>query len=191
MRHKLTTFIIKNPPKVTKKYKGGAAPKKTNAETGSNEGSADDGSDDELMKKIKAEAADQPDGKSATEDWSADTSPDAVRARMKDLEGAVQKSLVIAGEEDSDGEGADSPYAALGLWAQENRQSSNAVDAFRKAQELGIEKKHKSVLILSQALFTDDALSEIPNFIPLFTKVCNFSVLPKKTQSDCPSDGHL
>jgi len=170
MRHKLTTFIIKNPPKVSKKYKGGAASKKTTGETGSNEGSADDGSDDELMKKIKAEAAEQADGKSGVGDWSADTSPEAVRARMKDLEGAVQKSLVL-GDEDSDGEGADSPYAALGLWAQENRDTTNAVDAYKKAQELGIEKKHKSVLTLSQALFTNEALVEIPNYVPLFSKM--------------------
>ena len=184
MRHKLTTFIIKNPPKPpkkAKKAKGGENTGTPEANGGSNGGTPvnEDGeigaeSDDELTKRIKSEAAVLT-TKTAMkdDDWSADTSEEAVKARVKSLAGTMQSSLVVGGDDDSD-EDANSPYTQIGQWAEEHRKDVTAVDVYKKAQELGIEKKHKTVQVLVQALFTEAMVAEIPKFAPMFAKVRSY-----------------
>ena len=181
MRHKLVTFILKNPPKNPKKSKG--AKKQGSADNqGSNAPSspkadaedptADGGeSDDELTKKIKSEAAElDQNAIIAKEDWSVDTSAEAVKARMKSLEAGVS-NLKLLGDDDSgeDGNG-DNPYSQLGAWVAENHEEG-PVEVFRKVQEMGLEKKHKAVQVLAQTLFTEDVLEEIKLNGPVFLKV--------------------
>lgn len=180
MRHKLTTFIIKNPPKAPKKAKktknGDAASPDANGNSNGGTPVNDDEeigaeSDDELTKRIKSEAAVLT-TKTALkdDDWSVDTSEEAVRARVKTLEGTLQSTLVLGGDEDSD-EDVNSPYNQLGRWAEQNRSEVSAVDVYKKAQDLGIEKKHKTVQVLVQTLFTENILAEIKTFAPMFAKV--------------------
>ncbi|KAF9653250.1 eukaryotic translation initiation factor 5 [Thelephora ganbajun] len=180
MRHKLVTFILKNPPKVPKKSKGtkkqGTAdnqgtngPNSPKAEA--EEPAVDGGeSDDELTKKIKSEAADL--NQNATivgEDWSVDTSAEAVKARMKSLEGGMGN--VKLGDDDSGEEGnGDDPYSQLGVWVAEN-QDEGPVEVFKKVQEMGLEKKHRAVQVLAQTLFTEDILEEIKLNAPIFLKM--------------------
>lgn len=180
MRHKLTTFIIKNPPKPPKKAKkakgGEAASPDANGNNNGGTPVNDDEeigaeSDDELTKRIKSEAAVLT-TKTALkdDDWSVDTSEEAVRARVKTLEGTLQSTLVLGGDEDSD-EDVNSPYSQLGRWAEQNRLEVSAVDVYKKAQDLCIEKKHKTVQVLVQTLFTENILAEIKTFAPMFAKV--------------------
>jgi len=178
MRHKLTTFIVKNPPKNPKKSKTkkGAAdgsPSPSGHENGNGDAFGDGGdeSDDELTRRIKAEAAElNPDAVAITkEDWSVDTSAEAVKARVKAVEASLAAASLAGGDDDSD-EDADSPYAQLGRWVQDNRDSG-PVEVYKKADDLGIAKKHKTVQVLAQALFTDNVLTEIPKYAPLFAKM--------------------
>lgn len=184
MRHKLTTYILKNPPKSIKKSKvkktsgdkdNGDATVETNGDKTPENDGPDGGSDDELTRRIKAEARElAPTAHIADDKWSADTSAEAVRARVKELESGVKTSLVL-GDDDSD-EGGDSPYTQLALWVEENRDKASPVAVFKKTQELGIEKKHKTVQVLVQSLFTENIVAEIPKFAPLFSKVCCMSI---------------
>lgn len=170
MAHKLTTFISKNPP--PKKVKGAKGAGKAAGQSVQEGDGA--GSDDELTAKINAEAAHIPTAEQHAkgddnEGWSVDTSEEAVKARVKALEGGLQSGLVL-GEDDDDEEGADSPYNQYGVWLMENRGVS-AAEVYKKAQELGIEKKHKAVQVLVQGIFTENAVKEVSKYAPVLVKM--------------------
>ncbi|SAM86031.1 probable TIF5-translation initiation factor eIF5 [Ustilago bromivora] len=171
MKHKLTTFIVKHPP--PKRVKGAKGAGKS-----AGQDAGDAGSDDELTKRIKAEAAEIPTAEQAgnlDDDWSVDTSEAAVAARVKALEGGVKSSLVL-GDDDED-EDEDSPYSQFGQWLLANRKGGEEgrectpAEVYKKAQEFSIEKKHKTVQVLAQALFTEDAPKEIEKYGAVLAKM--------------------
>ncbi len=185
MRHRLTTFIVRNPPVKVKKGKtkntgdaasgvgGNGNPDPTaNAVSESNDGE----SDDELLKKIKSEAAElNTEAALAKDDWSADTSPEAVKQRIKSLENTMAATVLGGGDDDGDDyEDVNSPYFILGTWIQEYKEEdpkTRSIAIYKRAEELGIDKKHRTVTVLIQAIFTADIVVEIGKYAPLFTKV--------------------
>lgn len=205
LRLKLSGFILKNQPKKGKKDKAerraakkakqnGHAKENGNGsgedgsehgsnETGDNE--ADVGSDDEFQ-KVQAEAITAANAEHEIKDdeWAVDMSAEAVKARQAQLPGELKQKLNIGGDdEDEDGEGGgNTVYDDLGNWIVQEAEEKGGVDnvdsinIYVKAKELGIENKHRSVLVLVQTVFDKNILAQIPKRASMLKQV-SYSVL--------------
>ncbi|KAI3338848.1 domain found in IF2B/IF5-domain-containing protein [Ustulina deusta] len=140
------------------------------------------GSDDEFTRKITADAQviDAPVEVNDNE-WAVDMSEKAVKARQNQLPDQFRQKLALGGggdEEDEDGEGGgNTVYDELGDWIQEEATKSGSVNkvddiqVYIKAKELGIEGKHKTVLVLVQTLFDENIITQIPKRAGIFKKM--------------------
>ncbi|ELR06887.1 hypothetical protein VC83_05892 [Pseudogymnoascus destructans] len=201
LRLKLSGFILKNAPKKGKKDKaerkaarrakengnGAAAdgeknssPNDSNSENGGNDdGAPEAGSDDELTNRIKNGALDIEEPEELRDDtWTVDMSAEAVRARQQQLPEDLKQKLVLDNDEDEDGEGGgNSAYDQLGSWILAEVEDKGSVtkvddvDIYVKAKELGIETKHRTLLVLAQTLFDDNIVAQIPKRAGLLKKL--------------------
>ena len=210
LRLKLSSFILKTQPKKGKKDKTDKktrrAMAKENGDTeqngnghaspdGSNSDNADAddgdlaleaGSDDELTRRINAEAKDLNGSDAKDDQWTVDVSEAAVKARAQELPDDFKQTLTLDGdEEDGEGEGGgNSAYDQLGSWVISTAQSNAGgvkevedVDIYIKAKELGIETKHKTLTVLAQTIFDDAIVEQIPTRASMLKKVCLASYL--------------
>ena len=206
LRLKLSSFILKNQPKKGKKDKADKKARKAKArENGDNEpngnghnGSGDSnsdnadgeegdlaleaGSDDELTRRINAEAKDLDLATEVKDDeWAVDVSEEAVKARAKELPDELKQKLVFDdGDDDAEGESNDSsPYDQFGRWIISSAEQNGGdlsklddVEIYMKAKELGIEVKHKTLTVLAQTVFDDNIVTQISKRAPMLKKVC-------------------
>lgn len=129
------------------------------------------GSDDELTRRIKDGALqlDTPD-EEREEEWTVDVSADAVKARQQQLPEDLKQKMVAGGgdDEDEEGEGGNSVYDQLGTWITNEAETKGSVDKvddvgiYLKAKELGIESKHRTLLVIVQTVFDDNIVKQIP-----------------------------
>jgi translation initiation factor 5 len=188
LRLKLSSFILKNQPKKSKKDKSTKkAERRARKEAGlngeeesQNGGSpgdsagddADENGDFELEANsdddFLVEAEKLKDAEESKEvEWTVDMSEEAIRARARDLPDDLKAKLVVEGD-DEDGEGGNSAYDVFGKWMDDMAKEKGGVDEldnveiYLKAQELGIEKKHRTLTVLAQTLFDDTIVKQIP-----------------------------
>ncbi|KAL6850962.1 eukaryotic translation initiation factor 5 [Amphichorda felina] len=198
LRLKLSSFILKNQPKkggkkdkaerrAAKKAKqqNGGAGKENGSGSGGEEASengsngnddnGDAGSDDEFQKmqaeapevNVKAEIRD--------DDWAVDVSEEAVKARQAQLPGEFKQKLNIG--DDDEEEGGNTVYDDLGNWILAQAQEKGSVDKvdsiniYVKAKELGIESKHRTVLVLVQTIFDKNICAQIPKRASMLKQV--------------------
>jgi translation initiation factor 5 len=196
-RLKLSTFIVRNNPKGGKKEKKDKKARReqkkeksaangdqdaspgdsNNSEDGDENGDAEDaGSDDELTRRIKSEAETIEVEKEIKDDeWTFDVSEEAVKARAKDLPLDLKRSLVLEDEDDE----ADGPsaYEQLGSWILETAEQKGSVtevsdiDIYKKALELRIELKHKTLAVLAQSIFDDKIAKQVEDRAALLKKM--------------------
>ncbi|GAM35703.1 hypothetical protein EIK77_009009 [Talaromyces pinophilus] len=191
-RLKLSTFIVrKTPGKGGKKDKKSRRDKKkdkeeTNGEKNGSPGDSnvsdegDDGeipaaSDDEIVagaEKINIEDEDEEEVK-----WSVDVSEEAVKARAKDLPDDLKRTLILEGGEEDDEEGGATIYDQLGSWIIKEAEDNGGVakvsdiEIYKKAKELGIENKHKTLTVLAQTIFDDKIVKQIPTRASMLKKL--------------------
>ena len=137
------------------------------------------GSDDELTRRINAEAKEidaKTNGEIKDDDWAVDTSAEAVAARAKELPADLKKSLAF--DEDEDGEDSgNNVYDQLGSWIDEEAKAKGGVAnvedvaIFLKAKDLGIETKHKTLTVLAQTIFDEGIVKQIPQRASMLKKM--------------------
>jgi translation initiation factor 5 len=138
--------------------------------------------DDAMTRKIKEGAqglAPDREVEVNDDDWAVDMSEEAVRARQQSLPGDFKAKLVLNGDDDDEeGEGGgNTVYDQLGEWIQDQAKEKGSVDkvddieVYVKAKELGIETKHRTVLVLVQTLFDENIAAQIPKRASMLKRV--------------------
>jgi len=207
LRLKLSSFILKTQPKKGKKDKADKAERKArrakakengdaeqngngnghasgesnsdNADVDEGDFAPEAGSDDELTRRINAEAKEldaKPDVKDDV--WAVDVSEEAVKARAKELPDDLKQKLVFEDGDDDDGEGGgNSSYDQLGSWVISTAEAKGGVnnlddvDIYVKAKDLGLESKHKTLTVLAQTIFDDSIVEQIPKRASMLKKL--------------------
>jgi translation initiation factor 5 len=176
MRHKLSAFILKNPPataskNVRRQRRAATAQANNIGEDGMPDASMTEeadgnGSDDDIIsQRLQKQAAGlNMESKLALEDWSEDTSDAAVARRMKEL----SVKGVGAFDDDDDEAGADK-YESFGTWLSTEKELSDEV-IIEKATELGVFGKHKACQVLVQCIFNETIITQIPKRAALLGK---------------------
>jgi len=165
MRHKLTTFIVKNPPEKDIDAQGVSLTKKKDRKEGKekngkkeeSDGDADDGGD----------WGDEDDA-----DWGEDVSEDAVRKRMEALSGGLG-GLVI----DNDLEKTEVERINIFHKFVVNKKNAGPIHQGTAAKEVAteadrLEVKNKAPIVLCELLFNDKIIKEkqIEKYAKLFMR---------------------
>lgn len=188
-RHKLSSYILKNPPTSgSKGKKGKKAATATANVIGGGKSISDiatdhkddddssavpatiiegDDDDDALTKKINAEAAalSTQTIEVNDDDWAVDMSKEAIEARAK-LDG-----LSLADD-------STEPFNQLGEWLLDSSKDSkddlpSDIDIYKKIVELEILEKPETVQVLAQTLFDDEIIEQIEEHLGLLAKLIN------------------
>lgn len=185
LRHKLSSFIIKNPPESMEgsRKKKKAATASANVRGGglsisdiaqgksqSNDdvatpGAEADDDDDELARQINAAASNLAEIEVKDDEWAVDMSEEAIRARAREIK-------ISNGELDPELSQLDEYGEWIIKEAGDDRKSfPSDIELYKKAVEMDVLKEPKIGCVLAQCLFDEDILNEIVEHAAFFIKV--------------------
>lgn len=174
-RARLSSYIIKNPPKKIAKGTaaanvGGASisdlvedASGTGASSAAADRAGDDGDDDALTKKIQADAEvlKLAQLNIKDDDWSVDMSEEAIAARAKSSEAAEKLS--------------GAKFDEFGEWilsfGDDKSKLPSDIEIFKKLNELKIENDDLTCQVLAQTLFDANIVEELKNHEQFLEKI--------------------
>lgn len=172
--HKLTTFILKNPPNQNPAAQGASvqssgkkSKRKSKEEKSNGKHNGEDGS-----QSPQAGDSDQSWGeKEEDEDWCEDTGADAVARRMEALTSGAKGLMLNDDLEKTPQERLDLFYEYVKKRKEEKQVENSHKDIFGESERLDI--KDKAPLVLCELLFDENILHEIKVNRLLFLRFTN------------------
>lgn len=156
LRHKLCTYIIRNPPPKPKKIKTPA------------QGHAEENKKDDVIKHIPAE--NNGSNEFADDGWSVDVSDEAVASRMKEITSGAANLTLNNDLEQSPAQRADILYAFIKKHVNEGTVKKNTIDIYNEAKRLDMISK--APLILIELLCDANMRDQLKTHKDLFIRVC-------------------
>ncbi|GAO16418.1 uncharacterized protein UV8b_06405 [Ustilaginoidea virens] len=199
LRLKLSGYILKNQPskknkkdkaerRAAKKAKQNGNSNENGTGSGGEEGSENGSNDHEIengdagsdreFNKLQAEAVEAAVVEVKDDEWAVDMSEEAVKARQAQLPGDFKQKLSLI-DDDEEGEGGNTVYDEFGDWIQTEAKEKGGIDQvdsiniYLKAKELGIETKHRTVLVLVQTVFDKNVCGQIPKRAGMLKQIIN------------------
>ncbi|PVD25900.1 hypothetical protein C0Q70_13564 [Pomacea canaliculata] len=175
MRHKLTTFILKNPPEMdpqTQTPSKGKKSKKDKKDESDRHSPEANTQQQMAAQRASGGNIDVPpeNAEAADDDWGDEVSEEAVKQRMEELSGAAKGLALTDDLEKTDKDRLDIVYQLV----KSKHQSGELKKCIK---EVGIEAERLEVtdklpLILVEVLLTDKVLTQVKEYSVIFRMFC-------------------
>nr|CAG4649313.1 EOG090X05QT [Scapholeberis mucronata]SVE93600.1 EOG090X05QT [Scapholeberis mucronata] len=167
MRHKLTTFILKNPPEVSPAAQGASLTEGKKAKRGKKQDGqsnspkqGSDGSENELDAT----------GDVDEDDWAVDVSEAAVKARMEDLTSGAKGLTISEDLEKTPKERIDLFYSFVKQRRDQGLLTKPGTDKDIVTESERLDVKDKAPLILCELIFDSNILAQMKTYKTLLTR---------------------
>lgn len=169
MRHRLTTYILKNPPNQELTTTASQTPSKKEKKGKGKNAVNGDGSPepqkDELVKVLP------PAPEYDDDDWGEDTSEAAVQKRMLELSDAAKTLALSEDVEKTPQERIDIFYTLVKRKKEDGTLASSSSEIMAEAERLDI--KDKAPLVLVELLFDENIAIGMKTYRKVFLKFCH------------------